>query len=187
MSSPYLCQQDNSILVVVDIQKRLAAAMAEGCLEKMTTNVVRLLHAAELLDIPVVALEQYPDGLGHLLPAVSEALPPVTEVVEKTSFSACGTEDFMDVIRLTGRNQAVVCGLEAHVCVLQTAMDLHQLGFRTFVVENAVCSRSQHNLEISMRRMREAGITITVSESVIFEWLGNKNHPRFSDMLQLVR
>ena len=187
MNTPLLCSAEDSQLVIVDLQIRLLATMAESERAAMVKNSEILLQAAQALEIPVVYTEQYPKGLGPTVPAILEHMPAMSVYQEKTVFSCCAADGFMQSLRTIGRGQIVLIGQEAHVCVLQTALGLASEGFRVFVVENLVCSRSFANKQNALARMREAGIVVTCLESVLFEWLRDAVHPQFKAVSNLIR
>ena len=182
-----ICRQDQSVLVVVDVQTRLMAAMQSDTRDRVVNSVKTLLRAASALDIPTVITEQYPRGLGHSEPTVLQNKPSVCEVLEKTSFSVCGVDRFNQLLAMSGRNQVVMCGVEAHVCILQSALQLHLAGIDVFVVADAVCSRTDANRENALARMQFAGITLASVESIVFEWLGDSKHPAFKDVSALIQ
>lgn len=187
MNPASLCSSENSLLVVVDMQIRLLSAMPEterGAIVK-TTEI--LLQAAQTLDVPVIYTEQYPKGLGPTVPAILERMPETAQTVEKSGFSCCAADGFVAALKRTGRNQVILVGQEAHVCILQTAMDLRGLGFPVFVVEDGVCSRSVAHKHNALRRMREMGVVVTNHESVLFEWLRDADHPDFKTISNLIR
>lgn len=181
-----LCQADDCTLVVVDMQTRLAQAMPSECFAAAVRNVGVLLQAADKLDVAVLATEQYPQGLGATLDEVAGALPGSADSFEKTCFSACGHDAFADTLARNGRRQVVIAGIEAHVCVLQTALQL-QDRFAVFVVEDAVCSRSAANRANALARLRQAGVVITNTESVLFEWLRDAKHKHFKALTALIK
>lgn len=183
-----LCHQNESQLMIIDVQDRLCAAMPHDCLELAISNMNRLASAAQALDIAILATEQYPKGLGKTRKQLAESLPDDLNYCEKTSFSCCGAADFESHLKpVTERPQVVLCGLEAHVCILQTAAGLQQWGYQVFVVADAICSRSPQNRRNAINRMRHAGICITNTESVVFEWLGCAGHPKFKEVSSLFR
>jgi nicotinamidase-related amidase len=186
-SNDSLCRQDASQLVVVDLQEKLGAAMPEKVINRVIKNTVLLLNAAGQLGVPVTITEQYPKGLGALLPGISAAAPAKSTRLEKTCFSCVGAAGFETVTQNTARPQIIVAGMEAHVCVLQTALDLHAAGHRVFVVEDAVCSRRLENYENAIHRLRQSGIIVTNSESVVFEWLRDAQHAQFKVLSTLLR
>lgn len=182
-----LCNAADSVLIVIDIQPTLTAAMLENEAEQMLTNTIVLLRAAEALQVPVFLTEQYPKGLGETDPKLVEHLPAATEKFQKTGFSCCAAEGFRGMLEKSGRKQLVLVGQEAHVCVLQTALDLHDAGYCVFVAEDSVCSRKQEHRFFSLERMRQAGISITNYESVLFEWMRDSTHPKFKELVKLIR
>jgi len=149
-------------------------------IQALTRNARILLAAAARLGVPAIVTEQYPKGLGRTLPAVAEAIPPDATRAEKTCFSAAPAQR-------SGRPQTVIAGMETHVCVLQTALDLLAQGGEVFVVEDACCSRNPANRANALARMRAAGAIVTNTESVVFEWLRNAAHPEFKAISALVR
>ena len=179
-----LARAADSILVIVDVQERLAAAMEAPALAGMKKNAGILIQAAAALGIPVLATEQYPKGLGRTVDEVAERIP---QTIEKTCFSCAGAESFSGELRRAGRAQIVLAGMEAHVCVLQSALDLHTMGFEVFVVADACCSRRAENHRNAMERMRAAGVTVTNTESTVFEWLRDARHEQFKAVSALVR
>lgn len=183
-----LCNKNDSCLLVIDIQTRLTAAMPAKVLDRLKRNSGMLLKTANLLSIPVFATQQYPKGLGPVEPDIAAILPDTHKLYEKTCFSCANMDQFMSDLSDSGRNQVILIGLEAHVCVLQTAIDLyHTSGYNVFVVLDAVCSRQRENYENAMQRLQHSGITVCNSESVLFEWLRDANHPQFKTVSTLLR
>jgi nicotinamidase-related amidase len=184
---PSLCRADLARLVVVDVQVRLAAAMPAQDRERVQRNLTVLVPAARALQVPVVATEQYPRGLGATEPELARLFAGEVPVVEKTTFSCCGADGFLERLSPTPGAQAVIAGMETHVCVLQTAFDLQARGMQVFVVADAVCSRDPRNHEHALQRLRHAGVVVTSTESVVFEWLGDARHPRFKELSALLK
>ncbi|HFB98616.1 MAG TPA: hydrolase [Bryobacterales bacterium] len=182
-----LCRAEDSILLIVDIQQKLAAAMPEESRLEVFRNAAILAEAARLLAIPRLVTEQYPKGLGPTDPALAPQLAAGVERFEKTVFSCCGAAGFTDRLKALNRRQVVICGMEAHVCVLQTALELAEAGYEVFVAEDAVCSRREANRRNAMERLRQAGVTVTNTESVVFEWLRDSRHEQFKAISRLVR
>jgi len=184
---PMLARASDSVLVLIDIQERLSAAMDAAALQAVAKNAGILLQAAARLDIPVLATEQYPKGLGPTIAPVAVLLPETARRFEKTSFSCGGDDSFLHALEAEGRPQAVLVGMESHVCVLQSALDLRQAGREVFVVADACSSRNPANHANAMDRMRAAGVVITNTESVAFEWLRNARHTSFKALSALLR
>lgn len=182
-----LLSENNSLLIVVDIQSKLSAAMDERDATQMTTNTCRLVEAAGLLNIPVLLTEQYPQGLGPTDSAITDLLSEDTLIFDKTGFSCCAADGFTETIASTERKQIILVGQETHVCVLQTALELMDLGYQVYVAEDAVCSRKAEHKHYALQRMKQQGATITNHESVLFEWLRDAKHPEFKRISALIR
>jgi nicotinamidase-related amidase len=173
-----------SCLLVVDIQERLLPKMAAPA--AVVENTALLLKAARRLDVPVLVSEQYPRGLGATVPDLTSLLHP-DEKVEKLHFSCIGDEAFATRFRGLNRRQAVVAGIESHVCVLQTVEDLLAGGTEVFVVEDATSSRVEKSKAAAMARLREAGARVVTAEMVVFEWLAKAGTPAFKDLSALIK
>ncbi len=184
---PPLCSREDSVLLAVDIQERLAAAMPPAEREKVIRNAGIPLEVAGLLKVPRCFTEQYPKGLGPTEPEVQSRLGEFATRFEKTSFSCCGAEGFQTMLGNLARKQVVLAGMEAHVCVLQTALDLKSAAYDVFVVEDAVCSRNPASRDNAMQRLRAAGVTVASTESVVFEWLRDASHEHFRVIAKLVK
>jgi nicotinamidase-related amidase len=167
-----LMEASRSHLLVVDVQARLMPAIHAG--ESLIRNLAILLKAAERLGIPVTVTEQYPKGLGTTLPSVAEALPGNAVTLAKTTFSAAREPSIAEriaAIRGSGREQLVICGAEAHICVLQTALEFKASGLEVIVVADGVSSRSPHSVNAACARLLHAGCHWVTTEMVAFEWM----------------
>lgn len=182
-----LCRQNDSLLLSIDMQQRLLAAMPEASTEKILAQSERLLQAAGLLSITVLYTEQYPTGLGPTVERIKQALPENANYFDKTQFSCCGAPDFREQLRDSHKRQTVLIGVESHVCVLQTALELLDDGLEVFVVADATCSRNSDNWHNAMSRLRQAGVTVTNTESVLFEWLRDASHEHFKTISALLK
>jgi nicotinamidase-related amidase len=171
-------------LVVVDIQDRLLPAIFEK--ERVLQNTLRLVQGAGILQVPILATEQYRKGLGATVPEIAAAIPAFAPL-EKLAFSACGAVAFLPALKQKSVSQAILCGIEAHVCVSQTCLDLLDEGFRVFVVADAISSRTPENYQIGLDRMRAAGAVIVSTEMVLFELLEHAGTPEFKQILNLVK
>jgi nicotinamidase-related amidase len=174
------------VLAIVDVQERLFNAMDAERRDDMMANVKILASAARRLDIPVLLTEQYPKGLGRTLPEL-KALLPDTAPIEKTAFSCAQAEGFVDRLRALGADHVIVAGIEAHVCVLLTALDLLARDLRVSVVADAVCSRRAANLEVGLAQARQAGAVVTATETVVFQLLGRADTDAFRELSKLLR
>lgn len=182
-----LCQADTSCLVVVDIQARLAAAMPGKVLDRLKRNTTLLIRSARALSIPILTTQQYPQGLGPIEPDIKTELPPDCRHFEKTCFSCAGAENFPEELKKLGKKQVILTGIEAHVCILQTAVDLQREKYDVFVVSDAISSRLRENYENALQRLLQAGIIICNTESVIFEWLRDSRHEHFKAISALLK
>ena len=173
----------NSVLLVVDVQDKLLAVMPDAA--GLIRDVGFLLDVANLLQIPARATEQYPQGLG---PTNAELVRRLTgDRPSKVAFSCCGAPGLLGELRQLGRPNVVVAGMEAHVCVLQTVLDLLAEGLHVFVAADAVQSRFPIDQDIALGRMERAGATLTTCETTAFEWLGGSDHPQFKAVSKLVQ
>ena len=177
-------QRSNSALLVVDIQERLLPAMFAG--KQVVANTVRLIQGARILGVPVFLSEQYRRGLGATVPEMA-SLVPESNRFEKLAFSAWGEPALRQALEACGRTDLIVCGIEAHVCVTQTALDLLDSGRRVFVAADACASRTRENAELGLSRMRTAGASIGSTEMILYEWLERAGTPEFKEILALVR
>lgn len=185
-NSPLTTNANNSVLVVIDIQDKLAKAMHAVLRERVIEQGRKLLTAANTLSIPVIVTEQYPRGLGHTEQALQQHFNDDVSVIEKTCFSCFESDSFKQVIESSQKRQIIITGMEAHICVLQTAIDLQQAGFSVFVVEDAIASRVESNKRNAIERLRQAGVIVSNTESVIFEWLGDAKHTHFKALSHLI-
>lgn len=176
-----------SQLLVIDQQTRLASAMPEEAWQQVEAFSGRLLKAAETLDIPSLISEQYPKGLGPTADAIKQAAGEQSQFIEKTHFSCCQDTDYKARMIENNRHQLIICGMETHVCVLQTAIDALESGFDVFVVEDAVCSRSAEHKRNALQRLSQAGVIVTNHESVLFEWMRDAKHPQFKFISGLLK
>lgn len=186
VSDNRLCRAENSVFVIIDAQDKLLSAMPKGVADRIVERIGVLLTSANTLSVPVIVTEQYPAGLGATTPAISEQLMGETVVIDKTVFSAAQNDRFSEQLKHTGRQQVTLVGMETHICILQTAIELQQQGYQVFVVEDAVSSRVKANQYNALQRLRGVGVTITNVESVIFEWLQDSSRPDFKALAKLI-
>ncbi len=173
--------RERATLVVVDVQEAFRKALPE--FEQVARTSAVLVEGAAELGIPIVVTEQYPKGLGSTVAEIAEKLPPGTEAVEKVRFSAAQAEGF----ELGDRDQVLVCGIETHVCVNQTVLDLLVEGIEAHVATDAVGSRTAANRELGLQRMERAGAIMTSVETALFELLGGSDAPGFKAVQALVK
>ena len=175
---------DNTILLVIDVQEKLVPSIVDR--ERIIGNCAILLKMAAELGMPYVVTEHYPKGLGRTVPAITSAMVDPSARIEKTKFSAV-VELVEDQLRRWGRSCVLVSGIEAHVCVLQTVLDLQMIGRQCFLVSDAISASQPDQREHALRRMEAAGAVTTGVLSVMYELLGDARHPAFRPCLDLAR
>ena len=181
----------NTVLTLIDVQEKLTSVMYNR--EALINNLVGLVKGMQLLDIPIIRLEQNPSKMGRTIPELEQLLnsePPI----EKMSFSCCGSEAYMEKLVATGRRQVLIAGIETHVCVYQTAQELSSKGYTVEVVADATSSRNPANRDTALSKIRcrttadsDGSTGITTTEMLLFELMRTAEHPRFRDMLKIVK
>lgn len=171
---------EESMLLVIDVQEKLVNMLSD---ENIKTNSIKLAKACGILEVQAVITEQYPKGLGSTIEAIKEALPDA-KYVEKTSFSAYKEDE---IKKYLSQKQIIIYGIETHICVLQTALDLLKEGYEVFVVQDACGSRTEENKLAALRRLIHAGAQIVTTEMVIFELLESSKHPKFKEVQAIIK
>lgn len=182
----FFLDRDKALLVIIDVQEKLCLAMDEKVLRKLSGNIGILLETAKELKVPVLVTEQYVKGLGATLPELKEKAADAA-CCEKMSFSCCGNADFVKAINDSGRTQIIIVGMETHVCVLQTVLELRQAGLDVHLVKDAVMSRNKNNWQTAIEAMTMAGAVPTCTESVLFQLLKVAGTEEFKKLSKLVR
>ncbi|MCK6457720.1 MAG: isochorismatase family protein [Phycisphaerae bacterium] len=185
MSHAALAQSDLAVLLVIDMQERMMAALSDA--SEVTAAAVRMIRAAAILGIPVFHTEQNPNGLGRTIDAVREALPAGLSPIEKVTCSCWGDRGVRDRLGELGREHVLLVGVESHVCVQQTAIDLLRVDYEPFVLADAAGSRRREEKELALARLRAAGATVTSVEAMIFELVARCDASTFRDVLALVK
>ena len=180
----YFIDKESSALVIVDIQERLAAVMKER--QKVVDNVLHLIEISRLQNIPIILNEQYPKGIGHTVSEIKDALKPY-EPFEKLTFSCCGQPDFLKKLSAAGKKKIILCGMETHVCVLQTCIGLLKEGYDVHVASDAICSRTEDNFRMGIEFMRDAGAVITSTETVLFQLLEKAGTEEFKAIVKRIK
>ena len=175
---------ENSVLTIIDVQGNLAEAMHDK--HELFSNLVKLIQMAKILEIPIICTEQVPDKIGATVPTIQSQIPEIKPII-KTSFSCCGNPQFVEMIKATGRNEIIIAGIETHVCVIQTVRDLKEQGFQLQVVVDAVSSRTVNNKNYAICRMNEWNVELTSTEMLATELLRTSEHPKFREVLKLIR
>jgi nicotinamidase-related amidase len=176
-------------LVVVDIQERLAAAMPEAVLAQTIRNTAVLIDMARRMWLPIVVTQQYPKGLGATVPAIEDALrdAPTVHRFDKVAFSAGETPEFAALAPKLGRDQWIVSGMEAHVCVYQTARSLAARGYEVHVAADAICSRTTPNFKIGKQLIAKTGAHVSSTEVCVFDMLGSAADVEFKALSKLIK
>ena len=172
-------------LLMVDIQEKLLSVIAQK--EAVLKNSIRLLSAARELSVPLIVTEQYPSGIGPTVPELAELLPEGTEPLSKMAFSCRGASGFDEAVGETGREMMVIFGLETHICVLTTAMDLLARGMKVVVAADACGSRTPESHELALSAARSCGALVVPAETVVYQMLGVAGTPEFKALLPLFK
>jgi nicotinamidase-related amidase len=183
-----LLTRDKSQLLIIDVQERLLGAISGK--ERVVERCVRLIRAARLLNVPITLSEQYPQGLGPTVDPIREAVANDGTIVDKVEFSCLKSaplRDRLHELRRQGRSQVVIGGIEAHVCVAQTAMGLEAEGFEAFVAADAVGSRAKVSRRYALARLMNSRVDVVDSEMVLFEWLEKAGTPEFKAIQALIK
>ena len=182
MNHQYRLKVEDTALLVVDIQEKLLPKIMQA--GEVLRNASFLVNAAKVLGVPVIATEQYPKGLG---PTVEPIRGFLTTVWEKQTFSAVGEGGALDFLKSDARIKVVVVGIEAHICVMQTVLDLLNQGFHVFVCVDAVSSRYAIDVKIALKRMQQAGAILVTAEACVYEWLETSANPAFKEISGMVQ
>lgn len=175
---------EDCVFVQVDIQERLFPHIANN--EELEKNLLILLQGLKLHEIPFIINEQYKKGIGETIPSLREIVDEYPHY-EKTTFSCCGNDDGLEAIKATGKKIVILAGIETHVCVLQTALDLISEGLQPVLVTDCVSSRKEKDKDMAIQRLIQAGVIPTTYESLLFELTQNAKHPVFKEISKLVK
>ncbi|MEJ2724213.1 MAG: hydrolase [Deltaproteobacteria bacterium] len=179
-----MLKTENVILLIVDFQGSLAHSMHGK--ELLFRNVQNLIKGIQVLGVPILWTEQNPQGLGPTIPEIAHILPNI-QPISKMSFSCCRNDRFMQAFKALNRKQVLISGIEAHICVYQTAADMAGMGYEVQVVADAVSSRNIQDKKIGLLKMRDAGISLTSVETALFELLEVAEGKQFKDILKIVK
>jgi nicotinamidase-related amidase len=182
MPHPLQMSAADTGLLVIDVQDKLMAKIPDA--QALIRNMAFLIDAARVLNMPVQATEQYPRGLGSTVADLAGRLP---HRPDKVAFSCCAIPSIVDTFHREARPKVVLAGIETHVCVLHTALDLLNLDFRVYLAADAVGSRYRIDHEQALRRLERAGVIVTTAETCVFEWVGGAGHPQFKAISTLVQ
>jgi len=185
MAHANLLDINTTALIVVDIQEAFRNAIPTFPIVASRASIA--VRGFSTLGVPVIVTEQYPKGLGHTAEEIQLVLPDGHEIIEKTAFSSCGAAPFVEKLEQLGVKQAVLCGLEAHVCVNQTAHDLLTRGFQVHLLTDCVCSRFEHDQAAGLAKMKTSGVLPSSIEMAFFELMRDSKHPKFREVQELIR
>lgn len=171
-------------VVAIDFQEKLMPAMHNE--EKLVETSARLIKGARALDMPVLVTTQYAKGLGNTVEIVADALGGFTPI-DKTTFSCCANEEFMEAVEKTGRKTAIIAGAEAHICVLQTALDFLEMGYKVYIVTDCIDSRDPYNKKMAIKRLESQGAVIATYEMVLYEAAKGAKEPGFKEISAIVK
>lgn len=175
---------EQTLLLLIDVQGKLARTVMHS--ERTINNISKLVRACKVLDVPGLVTEQYPKGLGHTVPELSVLIPELLPI-EKQSFSCCATPDFMTKLRSFNRNDVLVVGIETHICVYQTCVELIEFGYTVHLVTDCVSSRSEEDRQLGISCIEKAGASLTSTEMAIFELLRVAEGDRFKSISKIVK
>lgn len=184
MTHPHLLSKEKAILVLVDIQEKLLKVMWKK--EELILNVSKLIKSFKIMEIPILLTEQYPQGMGKTDESITELLKG-TEAIEKICFSCMGKDEFTKKMKSLGKDQVVLCGIESHICVLQTALDLLHQGYFVYVPYDGISSRKESDYRNALDRIQKEGVVIGSVESAIFELLKTADSPAFKQILDIIK
>ncbi|MHC4266051.1 MAG: hydrolase [Planctomycetota bacterium] len=175
---------NKACLAVIDVQGKLAQLMHEK--DQLFSNIQILIKGCKILGVPIIWTQQVPKALGETIPSIAELLTDI-EPINKASFSCFGEENFVRALEAVNRKQVMLCGIETHICIYQTALDLLQQDYHVEIVTDAVSSRTLHNKHIALQKVQSKGAQITTTEMAIFELTKTAVHPQFKQIAKLVK
>ena len=185
MGNPRMLDSEDSVLVVVDVQEAFRDKVCEH--DRMVGCVRRLVEAAKVMGVPILVTEQYPKGLGPIQPEVSDGFPPEQKVIAKMSLSCYGEPAFAETLNALHRRQVVVCGVETHACISQTAHDLLERGYEVHVPYDAVSSRFELDCRVGWEKLLGSGVVPATVESICLEWVRTAEAPEFKAIQKLIK
>ncbi len=177
-------KSDKAVLVIIDIQTRLLAVMHDYPL--LLENLKKIVQSSVVLNIPIILTEQYPAGLGPTHPEISQHIPHV-KPLQKMAFSCCAEEEFMTELRQSGREQIIVCGIEAHICVYQTCRDLLDRKYEVHLLTDGTDSRRFENKHLAIQKLAQLGAQLTSVEMALFEMLRDAKHGAFKTISRIIK
>jgi len=175
---------DDAVLILIDVQTRLFPVMSEKA--KLLENLLKIVKGFDILQIPVIATQQYTKALGPTLPELAGNIHNF-QPIEKRAFSCCGEGSFLDELKRIKRKQVIVCGIEAHVCVYQTCCDLLERGYEVILLADTVSSRKQVDKDLALRALEKQNVQLSGVEMALFELLKTSKHPKFKEISSIIK
>jgi nicotinamidase-related amidase len=185
MPHKFVLDKNKTVLVVIDFQEAFRKAIPDFAI--VASKISMATRGFQILDVPIIVTEQYPQGLGKTAEEILFTLPPEFEPIEKTAFSSCGADAFIEKIRKLNASQIVLCGVEAHVCVNQTAHDLLDQGFEVHLLTDAVASRYAQDKQAGIAKMQMSGVIPSSMEMSLFELMRDSKHEQFKEIQNLIK
>ena len=182
---PNILDRERAALVIVDVQESFREVIPDFA--TMASRIATLAQGAQILGIPVLITEQYPRGLGKTASEIIAAVGPDAPVFEKTAFSSCGAASFTDHLSSLARDQVILCGIEAHICINQTAHDLLAGNRQVHLVTDCIGARTERNRAVALRKMRVSGALLSTVEMALFEMLGDARDQHFKSIQALIK
>lgn len=180
-----LLDKNQTVLVVVDLQEAFRSPIPDSALIIEKTSLA--VRGFAILDVPIIVTEQYPKGLGRTVDEILLSLPETAEIIEKTTFSSCGANSFIEILKATNAKQIVLAGIEAHICVNQTAHDLLNEGYQVHLLQDCVSSRTTHDKHTGCEKMYRSGVIPSNVEMALFELMRDSKHEKFREIQALVK
>jgi nicotinamidase-related amidase len=177
--------RESAALAVIDMQEAFRPVISD--FGEVASRIATAVEGARLLEVPVIVTEQYPKGLKHTAEEIVARLPAELKAIEKSCFSSCGSEDFLSQLISRNIKQVLVCGIEAHICVLQTSLDLLERGFEVFILVDCITSRKPENKQVALARLLQAGAIYSTLEMSLFEMMESADSPQFKAIQNLIR
>ncbi|NJL58897.1 MAG: hydrolase [Desulfobacteraceae bacterium] len=179
-----MLKSDNAVLMIIDVQGKLAQLMHDR--DALFKSLQVMIQSFKILEIPMIWMEQIPENLGPTISEVAQLLPDM-KPIPKFTFSCCGNEQFMEKFKAIDRKQVLICGIESHICVYQTAVDLLNMGCEVQVLCDCVSSRTPENRQLGIDRMKDAGAVLTGTEMALFEMLKQAKGPLFKQIVKIIK
>ena len=174
-----------TVLVIIDMQESFRSVISDFA--EVSARIALVAHAAQLLNVPIIITEQYPKGLGHTADEIMAVMPASFEAIEKTAFSSCGAQAFETELERTRALHILLCGIEAHICVNQTAHDLMERGYRVHLLTECITARTAHNKQTGLAKMHQSGALPSSIEMALFELMRDAKHEQFKAIQKLIK